>query len=124
MASELNINGTEDSPTISFNKTNGLFSITGRSLPEDAFNFYQPVFEYLNNYFNSPAAETIFTFGFEYFNTSSAKQIFKIVNILNEQSKKNKISVIWRYDAGDNDMLGSGDRFSKLAGIPIKLIEN
>ncbi len=124
MSNELNIIGTEDSPTILFNKTKGTLSISGRSLPEDAFNFYEPVFEWLNNYFISPASETIFNFNLEYFNTSSAKQIFKIVNALSVHSKKNKISVIWHYDEGDKDMQGSGERFSKLSGMPIQLIQN
>ncbi len=124
METELNIKGTEDSPTILFNKIKGSLSISGRSLPEDAFSFYEPIFKWLNNYFNSPAPETTFTFDLEYFNTSSAKQIFKIVNTLNVQAKKNKISVIWRYDAGDKDMQGSGERFSKLSGMPIQLIQN
>ena len=124
MNAELNIKGTEDSPTILFNKTKGSLSISGRSLPEDAFNFYEPIFEWLKNYFSSSAAETIFTFNLEYFNTSSAKQIFKIINYLSEHSKKNKVSVIWQYDSGDKDMLSSGERFSKLTGLPIKLIQN
>jgi len=123
MAEELKIAATEDTPNIEFEK-NGNLHISGRSLPEDAFSFYVPVIDWLSAYVKSPGKATHFTFNLEYFNTASAKQIFKIAGLLSELAKNNKVSVKWHYDDGDKDMQSSGERFSKLTGIPFELVKN
>jgi hypothetical protein len=46
----LNLKGTEDTPTILLDKKNGIFEISGRSLPEDSAEFYKPVIEWINAY--------------------------------------------------------------------------
>jgi hypothetical protein len=124
MQDELKINGTEDTPTIDFTKSSGSLSISGRSLPEDAFSFYEPVLNWLKEYSHSPAQETLAVINLEYFNTASAKQIFKMVNLLTEISKKAAVKIKWHYDDGDKDMYASGERFSKLSSMPFEFVKN
>ncbi|MCW3077189.1 MAG: hypothetical protein JWO32_1798, partial [Bacteroidetes bacterium] len=114
MINNLKIEGTEDSPAIELNGENGEVIISGRSLPEDAFSFYASVMEWLSTYSKSPKSESVFIFKLEYFNTASAKQIFRIVGMASELSKTTAVIVKWHYDEGDRDMLSSGERFSKL----------
>lgn len=120
---DIKIEGTEDCPEIEMVKESGQITISGRSLPEDAFSFYEPVMSWLSGYVSAPAGSTHFNFKLEYFNTASAKQIFKIIGIANELSKTNKVTVKWFYDEGDRDMLSSGERFSKLTQLPFEYIE-
>lgn len=120
----MKIDGTEDSPTIELNAERGEIVISGRSLPEDAFSFYAPVMNWISSYISSPKSESVFIFKLEYFNTASAKQIFKIVGMANDLSKTHKVSVKWYYDEGDRDMLSSGERFSKLTNLPFEYIQN
>src|SRR5687767_13976738 len=117
-------NPSEDVPSIKLDAASGLFEITGRSLPEDATGFYVPVIQWMLGYSRSPNPETTFIFRLEYFNTSSAKQLFKIMNILQEISKEKPVKIKWHYDKGDNDMLSSGERYSRLTGLNFELIEN
>lgn len=124
MADEIRIPATEDTPEVVLNDKDGTFKIEGRSLPEDAFWFYNPIIEWLSGYSKAPLTNTEFHFNLEYFNTASAKQIFKIANILGNISKSNPVSIKWHYDDGDRDMQASGERFSKLCGIPFTLIKN
>jgi hypothetical protein len=119
----LKIEGTEDSPLIDFNAEKGEMTISGRSLPEDAFSFYAPVMDWLNEYMKTPRPESVFIFKLEYFNTASAKQIFKIVGMANDLSKTQKVIVKWFYDEGDRDMLSSGERFSKLTQLPFEYLQ-
>jgi hypothetical protein len=121
---DFKLEGTADTPLIHFSHAVGSMKISGRSLPEDAFSFYLPVIEWLSKYAASPAAQTSFTFNLEYFNTASAKQIFKLISIVSELSKKNSTTVNWHYDKGDRDMKSSGERFSKLFELPVNLVEN
>jgi hypothetical protein len=120
---ELRIDKTEDTPQVHLNN-NGELSISGRSLPEDAFSYYEPVLKWLSDYATSPAAITTIKFDLEYFNTASAKQIFKTVNLLANIAKQKKVTVKWHYDKGDKDMRSSGERFSKLCNMPFELVEN
>ncbi len=124
MQEQLKIERTSDTPAILFDKSTGLLSIEGRSLPEDAFDFYEAVLAWLSEYAKSPAAKTQLIVNLEYFNTASAKQIFKIISIVKEVAAKNTLFVSWHYDAGDKDMQTSGERFSKLSGLPFEYVQN
>ena len=124
MADVFEITATEDSPKIEFNKTAGTLHISGKSLPEDAFTFYQTALEWLNSYTLHAPQNTTAEVKLEYFNTASSKQIFKILTLLKELSKTKSVSVKWFYDKGDKDMKLSGERFSKLCELPLELIEN
>lgn len=121
---ELKIEGTEDSPTILLSNEKNEVVISGRSLPEDAFTFYAPVVEWLNIYMHEVSSDTVFTFNLEYFNTASAKQLFKIAELAAKLSKKITVTVKWHYDEGDLDMLASGERFSRLTQLPFEYIKN
>jgi hypothetical protein len=124
MADDIRISATEDTPEVVLDDKAGTFKISGRSLPEDAFWFYNPILEWLAGYSKAPLPATEFHFKLEYFNTASAKQIFKITNILSDISKSNPVTIKWHYDEGDKDMYASGERFSKLCGMPFELIKN
>jgi hypothetical protein len=124
MEAVLQIKSTEDSPEILFDKSTGQLTITGKSLPEDAFGFYQSAIEWLSDYIKSPQQLTQVTFNLEYFNTASSKQIFKLISLLKDLSKTHPVKITWHFDKGDKDMQSSGERFSKLCQMPIDVIQN
>ena len=41
----INIQGTDDTPSVVLDKDKGHFEISGRSLPEDVNMFYEPILE-------------------------------------------------------------------------------
>ena len=112
-------NGT---PEIILDKQTGKFQISGWSHPEDAIKFYAPILDWLNAYAENPNRETVFHFNFQYYNSSSSKQILRILSLLEEGSKKSKIEIYWHYDTKDTDMVSSGERLSKMCTIPFKFI--
>lgn len=114
MHSPLNVPRTTDTPEVILDAVQGRFEIAFRSYPEDATAFYNPLLEWLSNYSKQPNNETTFHFNLEYFNTSSAKQLFKILVILQELSSRSKVTVNWFYHKEDADMMAAGERFSKL----------
>lgn len=124
MEDVIEIKATEDTPGITLHKASGLISISGKSLPEDSATFYQPVIEWLSVYIQNAASNTSAEFKLEYFNTSSSKQIFKIISLLKELSKTKSVAIKWYFDKGDKDMQLSGERFSKLCQMPIETIQN
>jgi len=118
------INRTEDTPGIEFNPSKGYFMISNRSWPENAIEFYKEVFDWLDEYMKAPNETSIFEFNLEYFNTASAKQIAKLLLLLEKHSKKTNIIIRWHYDKDDLDMLTSGSRYAKLLNIKYEFVEH
>ena len=116
----ISLEGTEDTPKILLDKSNGIYEISGRSLPEDSAEFYQPVLDWLSEYKNDPDPETIFVFKLEYFNTASSKLILDILSAL-EDIENTKIH--WYFYEDDEDMEEAGEEFSELIDLdsPIKM---
>lgn len=118
------IEATEDSPKINFDTDSNLFQITGRSLPENAIGFFQPVFDWLQRYLNEPAPVSTFEFQLDYFNTASAKQLAKVLLFLEKLSSKSEVFVKWYYKKDDIDMLASGQRYAKLINVNFEVLED
>jgi hypothetical protein len=113
----LNLEGTEDTPKIILDKTNGIFEISGRSLPEDTAEFYKPVLEWLDTYAGAPKPTTNFTFKLEYFNTASSKLILDILSKLESISGT---TISWYFHEDDEDMEEAGTEFSELVEVPFE----
>jgi hypothetical protein len=119
----LHINATTDTPKIYLDSSSGTFEIADRCFPEDAIGFFSSTIEWIKSYVKEPNLSTHFNFKLEYFNTSSSKQIFKILLLLEELSKKNEVIISWHYSKEDSDMRSSGERYSKLLQFHFNMVE-
>ena len=119
----LKIEATSDTPKIILDANAGVFEIAQRCFPEDAVGFFSGSIEWIKKYAINPNSSTNFNFKLEYFNTSSSKQIFKILVLLSELAKKNEVIISWHYNKEDSDMLSSGERYSKLLQFKFNMIE-
>ena len=113
----LHFEGTDDTPDIILDKHNGIFEISGRSLPEDSAVFYEPVLKWIEHYKKGPNANTEFVFKLDYCNTSSTKFIQDILSAL-EPIKG--IKILWCYQEDDEDMEATGKEFSELVEMPFE----
>lgn len=113
----LNLEGTEDTPKIMLDKKNGIFEISGRSLPEDSTEFYRPVLEWIENYGKEPNPATEFVFKLEYFNTASSKLILDVLSALEDIKG---MQIHWYFHEDDEDMEEAGQEFSELVEIPFE----
>ena len=113
----LNIQGKEDTPKIVFDKSQPLFEISGRSLPEDAAGFFKPVLEWLDAYKGAPNSNTNFAIKLEYFNTASSKLI---LDILMKVESIPGTKIHWYHFTDDEDMKEAGEEFSELVEIPFE----
>ncbi len=114
----LKIEATIDTPAIILDSNNNHFEISGKSYPEDTKEFYGPVLAWIDLYVSSPNKETTFIFKLKYFNSSSYKPIFDILNKLHIIKTKNiKVNVEWHYKDGDTDMLEAGEEFGDLVEV-------
>jgi hypothetical protein len=104
------LEATKDTPKIMLNKRDGIFELAGRSILEDANSFYDPVVEWLNDYAQQPNSSTVFTFKLNYFNSSTSKVIYILLNVLKDIKGA---QVEWCYYKDDEDILEAGQEFEE-----------
>lgn len=119
------IEPTFDTPEVILDKKNGLFSFSGKSMPENTKEFFEPIINWIDSYINNPSKETHLIFKMEYFNTVSSRRIMEILEKFYDISNNSNIKVDWYYDENDLDMKKAGEEFSMIVGIPINtLVDN
>lgn len=116
--------GTEDRPMIELSPLENRFVFKGRSIPENAFDFYKPVIDWIDLYSKNPNALSTFEFRFEHINTHSTQQIMKILQRLDKFPGDTKVKLKWYYPKDDTDMLDIGNRLKEILGVDLKFIED
>lgn len=109
-----------DTPAIQLDPA-GVFSITGRSLPENAVQFYSPILDWLERYITKEAQPlTTLTIELEYFNSSSVKQILSILLRMEELNRMEgkEVRVIWSFNQDDELMEMKGREMESIVDLP------
>lgn len=120
----LKIEGTKQSPFVDFNAENGKLELSGRSIPENSFEFYNPLLEWLMEYAKNPKEETVLKVYLEYFNTSSSKYILEVLKKLKEVIKGGgAVRVDWCYDEDDEEMMETGEDYEDVTGLEFEYHE-
>ena len=118
---KLYIEASKSTPRIEYK--NQIFSISGQSYPENAFQFYQPVLQWLKEFLEIMTEATEFTFNLEYMNTSSSKCIMDIIDILDAAFIEGKQIVInWFYDTDNESLLDCAEEFKEDVHLPFNII--
>lgn len=117
----LYFNPTEDTPLIAFNKDSGVLELSGRSLPEDVVDFYNPVYEWLDSYSSHPSDKTIVKMRIDYFNSASQRVLNEILIILTRITLKEKeVLVEWYYMEEDEEIRELGEELEEISHLPFK----
>jgi hypothetical protein len=113
------IKPTDETPHVICNG-NGNISISGKSITEDSFVFYKPILEWIANI----EAENIeITVQLEYLNTSSSKQVFDLLKLAKENSRKKSLVIKWYYDSNDEDQYELGKEYESILGIQFEFFD-
>lgn len=117
------IDKTNETPYVELNVQKGIFTIEGRSLPENAITFYTPILSWLKSYIENPNETTVFEIYFEYFNSASSKQILNMLIILKELHLKNQsLKICWYYQEDDELIEEEGIEFQEILDIPFEFM--
>lgn len=119
------ISPTKNTPEIILDPT-GIIKMTGRLIPENAIEFFNPIDEWINEYFSNDPDITCFEICFEYINSEGIRHLLdlfhKIIHIHLKNNKK-KLKIDWYYKDDDEDMFEQGLFFSSVLNIPFNLIK-
>ncbi|MEY3417256.1 MAG: hypothetical protein RL711_433 [Bacteroidota bacterium] len=119
------IPATAKTPLVNCDFDMGMVELSGMSYSEDTFGFYEPVFLWLNEYVLQPNEETNFNMKIKYFNTSSVKCLFDILEVFTNLSKSGKkVHINWYYDKEDEEMRDTGENFSSILNCDFTLRQN
>jgi hypothetical protein len=120
---ELKILPTKNTPEIIL-KPDGVIKIKGRSISENATDFYYPVIDWVSRYIKKPADVTCVDMSLEYFNSASAKVLIHLLQKVTYVSLKNKKFVFnWYFEDGDEDILERGQFFSSVLDVKFNFIK-
>ena len=123
MEKPIRLEETEDTPKVVLDRSGHIFEISGKSMPEDAFKFYDPIQKWIEEYAKNPNDSTELHIKLEYFNSKSLKQILRILIKLELIAKAGKhIRVIWFYDNEDELMQIKGEEIKSIIRIPFDFI--
>jgi len=122
------IAATERTPAVDFNFGTNTFSLKGESYPEDVTDFYGTALKTLEGYLEElDGGEVHFTFELIYFNSSSAKILMSLFDMLEEAAEEgNTVNILWVYEADDDNMEELGEEFGEdleAANFKMKAIE-
>jgi len=115
------LESTACTPYVSFNSENGVMEIKGRSIPEQADEFWEPIIQWFDKYLMSPSESTTFKIDLEYFNISSSKRILMLLYKLNNLAKiSEQVKVEWHYRQHDEDMFEVGQDYKYMIKVPFE----
>jgi hypothetical protein len=124
MMKELIISKSTNTPGITFIAETGVMKIEGRSIPENPGDFFDPLIEWLEEYFNNPTEITRFDMNLEYVNSGSSKYLLGIFRILKKKHDEGKLCIInWYYEEDDEAIYSLGEHYKNTVKMPFNLIE-
>lgn len=118
------ISSTRNTPEIILDPK-GTIKFSGRLIPENAEEFFNPIEKWINEYCKNPAEITCVEISLEYINSVGTKYLLDIIHKFTHiHLKKNtkKFIINWYYHDEDEDILEKGQLFSSNLDIPFNFI--
>ncbi len=116
---------TNYTPQINFNAQTGILEVHGKSYPENTFEFYKSIKEWIRSYISSTNIEkTLVNLELTYLNSSSLKAYFDIFDLFEEGHEDGKnIEINWIYSSDDDISEETGEDFQQdFESLTINLI--
>jgi len=113
-----------NNPKVILDPSKKRYEISGKSFPENAKAFYQPVIDWVKTV-TAPSTEKIrLSFSLDYISSSSVisvKQVLAKIKARNAEGAN--IEVLWHFDPTDPDIKELGEEYEKVIGIKLQFIE-
>jgi hypothetical protein len=117
------VEATKMTPQIELDPDEKVFSLTGNSRPENPMQFYKPMFEWLNAFFEETSEKMIFEVKMDYFNTSTSKILLDLFELFEKFAESKDIHVIWYYQSDDEEMQEAGEELLDLVELSHEIKE-
>lgn len=115
------IAATAETPAVTLDASAGVYRIEGRSLPENAHQFYQPFIDWFVHLLETPGRQLELELYLDYYNSSTGRYLMELMLALEERSNTSDVGILWKADADDDIMLEKGEEFRQLLKIPVQV---
>ena len=116
-----NIPATKSTPEVILDPE-GTIKFTGRLIPENAEEFFQPIVEWIDEYSRNPADTTTIEIHLEYVNSAGTKYLLSMIDNIHGNAGEGKVVINWYYEEADQDMLDKGTILSMNLNVPFNFI--
>ena len=119
----LAITGSQSTPSVTGDWAQGLLRMQGDSYPENSFEFFGPIIDWLERFLNAPPAPLLrLELRLVYMNTSSVKAMMDIFDLLEDAHKQGgKVCVDWYYDPRNERVVNLADEFREDCSFPFQI---
>ncbi|WP_027996301.1 biofilm regulation phosphoprotein SiaC [Simplicispira psychrophila] len=108
----LTIAGSQSTPSIAGDWALGLLRMQGDSYPENSFEFFGPIIDWLERFLQKTSAPLRLELRLVYMNTSSVKAMMDIFDLLEEAHQQHRqVCVDWYYDSRNERVMSLADEF-------------
>ncbi|WP_409522649.1 biofilm regulation phosphoprotein SiaC [Nitrincola sp. MINF-07-Sa-05] len=108
------IEGTSSTPTISCDVETGTLSMTGDSYPENSFEFFNDVIEWVSDFVEQQDKPLTLELKLIYMNTSSVKAMMDIFDLLEAAHLQGySVAVNWYYDPRNERVIELAEEFKE-----------
>lgn len=110
------LEATHKTPEITGNIEEGKLFIKGKSIPEDARDFYFPFRNWVLEFIQSPTDSLKVEVQLEYFNTSTSSIFLDVFRLFLKASEDKDVQIIWYHEEDDMDIEEAGEDYKLMIG--------
>jgi len=120
---DLSIPATQSTPHIRADAAAGVLSLSGDSYPENAFELFGPVIDWVEGYLAAGEAPLRLDLRLLYLNTSSIRAVMDIFDLLEEaHARRRAVSVDWFYDHRNERVRELAEEFAEDCTFPFRIL--
>ncbi len=118
----LKIEGTRSSPTVEGDPAAGLLRLAGDSYPENTFEFYAPLMDWLRAAIEQRDGPLRLEIELSYLNTGSIKSMMDMLDLLEEaHGEARQVAVVWRCDPEDERAIELAEELLEDLTLPYEI---
>jgi SiaC family regulatory phosphoprotein len=119
---DLHIAATDETPEVFLSCKSVPCYLKGRSLPENAFEFYRPIISWAKQYIEVSRHGLDLTMSFDYLNSSSSRFLFEMLHALDQSVGSTSYHIKWKVDPEDELMIEKGEELQRLLKLKIEIL--
>jgi hypothetical protein len=118
----LKIEGTQSTPAIVCNYTDGIVEMHGDSYPENSFELFSPVINWIETFLAENERGLLLRLYLLYLNTSSVKAMMDIFDMLEDAHGNGRnVAVTWYYDEQNERVAELAEEFREDCTFPFAI---
>jgi len=118
----LMVKETKSTPAIQFDAGSGILTISGESYPENSYEFYKPVINWIARFTANNKGPIVLNCNISYLNTGSTKSMMDVFDLLEDRFQQGSdVSVQWHCDNENDRAIETAEEFMEDVTFPFNI---